>query len=77
MVVFEKREKLVISPDVEYPELVLYEFVKGYGVNVDVDKLRKQGVSVDDVRMALGFVDEADFLVYESYGFIYVFEIGY
>ena len=44
---------------------------------MDVDKLRKQGVNVDDVRRALGFVDEADFLVYESYGFIYVFEIGY
>jgi hypothetical protein len=77
MTVYEKRGKLVLSPGIEYPELLLYEFAKDYGVNVDVDKLRKQGVGVDDVRRALGFVTEADFLVYESYGFIYVFEIGY
>ena len=38
MTVYEKRGKLVLSPGIEYPELVLYEFVKGYGVNLDINK---------------------------------------
>jgi hypothetical protein len=34
MTVYEKRGKLVLSPGIEYPELVLYEFAKDYRVDM-------------------------------------------
>lgn len=51
----------------------LYAFIKHYKINQGVI-LRKKEVTETLVREIAAQVDYADFVVYESYGFIYVYE---
>jgi hypothetical protein len=51
----------------------LYTFIKHYKINQGVI-LRNEKVTETLVRKIAAQVDYADFVVYESYGFIYVYE---
>jgi len=69
MTVFNLVEKWIIRDD-----LYLYRFASHYGVDINFAKLKKQVITVGLVQEIAARVEDADFLIYESYGLIYVYE---
>ena len=75
MTVYYQKAKYVLNDPTTDKEN-FYKICKEYGVIFDIKKYSRKVLRESDVREWLARVDEADFLVYESYGFIYIYEVG-
>jgi len=71
MTVYTRGKKWRIDP-VESP-LQMHKFGEHYGTHVDTRKMKI--ITLTDVMQAAARVEEYDFLIYETYGIIYVCEI--
>lgn len=56
-------------------ELDLLRFADEHGLKIRFDKLmKKKIIRLGDVREVVAMVEDSDFLVFESYGIIYIYE---
>ena len=76
MTVYHQKAKHVLN-DPTTDKKNFYKICKEYGVIFDIKRYSRKVLRIGDVREWLARVEVADFLVYESYGFIYIYEIGY
>jgi hypothetical protein len=69
MTVFNLVKKWLIKDKIS-----LYRFIKYYKIDVNFAKIKKQQLTLGLVQEIAARDDEGDFLIYESYGFIYVYD---
>jgi hypothetical protein len=66
-------KKYIISE--ERRESDILKFANEQGLNIRYDKLKKKKIiRLGDIQEIVARIDDADFLVYESYGIVYIYE---